>query len=96
MHRNPRNSFFREVATVLHDTEMEIRVKKIGLHDEKLYRFLFIFLVERKDMVKSIYGYLPSSFESRLINLSGKENYRDEKLCWFPLVRVNKHLMFFF
>lgn len=41
MHRNPRNSFFREVATVLHDTEMEIRVKKIGLHDEKLYRFLF-------------------------------------------------------
>lgn len=67
MHRNPANSFFREVATVLHDTEMEIRVEGNWLmHDEKLYRFYFFFFVERKDTMKRIYDYLPSPCDSNL------------------------------
>lgn len=76
MHRNPGNSFFREVATVLHDTEMGIRVEGNWFTLMKNCILLFFF-VEGEEMDTRFRMFIVAMrFESRLINLSGKENYR--------------------
>lgn len=99
MHRNPRNSFFREVATVLHDTEMEIRVEGNWFTRWKIVSVPSPYFFERKDRMKRIIWLFAISmrFESRLINSSGKENYcyRMRNFVGFLLSWINKHLNVF-